>query len=113
MSIRVIVHVFNSPLARTSTEQVVLLAIAENCDDEGGNAWPSIATIARKTRLTERAVYGAIERLKARGVLRVTTGGSRCGTNLYEIALTSPERPSDETDDETDDDEPVFIMRLP
>lgn len=53
------------------SELLVLLAIADHADEYGGNAWPSIATIARKCRLSERRIQQIISSLVANGFLEV------------------------------------------
>src|ERR671931_438908 len=55
MSIKVMNWVWdNSPTK--GTELLMLLAIADNAADDGGNAYPSIRTLARKTRLDDLTV---------------------------------------------------------
>ncbi len=53
------------------SELLVLLAIADHADEYGCNAWPSIATIARKCRLSERRIQQIISSLVANGFLEV------------------------------------------
>lgn len=65
---------------------VVMLAIADNADDHG-IAWPSVKTIARKGRLTERAIQLAIRSLVAAGELLVYEGQGDYGTHLYWLHL--------------------------
>lgn len=57
----------------------VLLAIADNADEYGRNAWPSIETITEKTELSERTVQRCIARLQELGLLKVVpnAGGDR------------------------------------
>lgn len=50
--------------------RLVLLAIADSADHDGSNAWPSIATLTKKTRLGERTVRDAIRQLESIGELR-------------------------------------------
>src|SRR5436309_15646801 len=81
--------VFNSAPTTSPTDQAVLLAIADRCDDEGTSAYPSVATIAKKTRLDERSVRRAIKRLQDLRVLTVDRAKGRHGTNVYTIRLVS------------------------
>jgi len=55
MSIRVMTWVWDNSTVG-GNERLCLLAIADNAADDGRNAWPSLATLARKTRLDERTV---------------------------------------------------------
>jgi hypothetical protein len=59
-------------------DRLVLLAIADNAEDDGTNAWPKQATLARKTRLSEDTVRRATRRLIELGELEVDerAGGS-------------------------------------
>lgn len=56
---------------------LVLLALADFADDEG-RCWPSVATIAKKARLTERQAYRSLKALEASGHLhRNSSPGKR------------------------------------
>ena len=50
---------------------VVLLAIADQADDDGRNAWPGMARLATKARVSERAVQRAVVGLVGLGELEV------------------------------------------
>jgi thiol-disulfide isomerase/thioredoxin len=89
MSVRVMSWVWDySPVG--GNDRLMLLAIADNADDTGANAWPSIATLARKTRVDERTVQRIIRRLTDGGHLKVeaTAGGRR--SNRYTVVMTPP-----------------------
>jgi hypothetical protein len=72
---------------------VVLLKIADNCDDSGRNAWPSIPTLARYCRCSESTVKRSIRELVELGEIEVVTNGggrepgSRYAPNLYRVVL--------------------------
>jgi hypothetical protein len=68
--------------------RLVLLAIADNAHDDGAQAWPSIATIVRKTALGERSVQRAITELVKLGELEVKQNGGPGLCNLYRICMT-------------------------
>lgn len=68
---------------------LVLLAIADFANDEG-EAFPSIATLCRKARLSERAVQNAINELGELEELTVMAGAGRNGTNLYTVQIMPP-----------------------
>lgn len=52
------------------SELLLLLALADHAHDDGSNAFPSIATLAQKTRMSSRSVSRLISRLVSRGELR-------------------------------------------
>ena len=56
------------PLAVSSTDKIVLLYLADRAN-AAGTCWPSVATIAAKTSLSDRAVQMAIKRLEEGGHL--------------------------------------------
>lgn len=66
---------------------LLLLAIADCCNDEGKNAFPSVRTLAKKTRQTERNVQLLITKLQESGELSVEVGKAQHGTNCYTIHL--------------------------
>lgn len=77
MSVRVMSQVWD--LALPAFEKLVLLALADCANDEG-LAWPSIATLKRKSGAGERTIYRAIAAMETLGVLsieRVTGKGNR------------------------------------
>lgn len=60
------------------TEKLVFLALADCANDEG-LAWPSIATIARKTGVSDRSVQRAIRMGETRGlIVREEVKGKGC-----------------------------------
>ncbi|MGH3341373.1 MAG: helix-turn-helix domain-containing protein [Carbonactinosporaceae bacterium] len=88
MSVRVMTWVWeHSPTA--GNELLMLLAIADCADDHGTNAWPSVPTLAVKTRLDIRTVQRITRRLEAAGHLLVTPSAGRRNTNLYTVVLTT------------------------
>jgi hypothetical protein len=75
--------------------RLVLLAIADAADQEGGNAWPSQQTIAHMTRLSVRTVRRLVTELVVLGELEVTEhGGGTAHTridrrpHLYRLVMT-------------------------
>lgn len=73
-----------------STDRLVLLAIADCASDDGGNAYPSIATLMRKTGLSERAVHNALSRLAGQdcGELKIHRNAGPKGCNRYRVIMT-------------------------
>lgn len=96
MSIAIMSWVFkNGP--RDAGERLVLLALADYCDDNGEWA-PSMAGIAEKAGMTERGARGVVRRLEAGGWIEVRVGGGRGGCSFYRV-LTA-ENPEPETRNE-------------
>lgn len=76
MSYKYVKAVLDSLPALTSpVDTLVLLVIAEYTSDETRVAWPSIKTLARRTRLHERSVQRSLRMLERRGLMSVTFGG--------------------------------------
>jgi len=67
-------------------ELLVLLAIADFCNDKGF-AWPSVDTLSKKSRLSERQTQRAIRTLKKKGYLNIGMNDGPHGVNLYSIHL--------------------------
>lgn len=57
------------PLDLETTRKFVLITLADYADDDG-NCWPSIASLCKRTSLSERTVRRAIRDLEACGYLR-------------------------------------------
>ena len=70
--------VWESAPTDNPSELLVLLTIADHADDDGENAYPGIARIARRCRLSERRVQQIIKTLQENGLLMVEkqAGGS-------------------------------------
>ncbi|MEV4511358.1 helix-turn-helix domain-containing protein [Dactylosporangium sp. NPDC049525] len=77
------------------TERLVLLAVADNAADDGSNAWPSLATLARKTRVDVRTVRRIIRRLEDGGHLLVEVAAGPGGANRYTVVMTEHAQPVD------------------
>ncbi len=90
-------------------ELLVLLALADFADDDG-LCWPSVATIAEKSRLTERGTRGIIRRLEQKGFLssEISRGGKGSSNRYY--VMPNPEPPSGLTDSNP---EPPSGLNLP
>lgn len=75
----------------TLASRLVLIALAEYAHDDGGKAFPSIATIARKARVGESTVYTCLAELERDG--RITkTGKTKYGTSVWKVQMkNSPE----------------------
>lgn len=86
MSIEYIRRVFRFSQAEHAA-RLVLLAIADNASEDDGTAYPSVGTLARKSKLSERATQGATKKLVEIGELKIEEGAGRNGTNLYTILI--------------------------
>jgi hypothetical protein len=72
----------------SGSELLILLCLADHVgSDQEMVAWPSIALIARRSRMTERGAQKAIRRLEAKGLLAIEKGGGRSGTNRYRLHI--------------------------
>src|SRR5579862_3720221 len=70
MAVNVIVAVLNLPQGiATSTERLVAVSLANRCQKSGSKAYPSVATIAKETALSDRAVQTALKSLTAKGLI--------------------------------------------
>jgi Helix-turn-helix domain len=66
-------------------DRLVLLALASRANAEGA-CWPSLADLARRTRLSRRQLQYALQRLEALGELRVVRGRGRGHLSRYYLA---------------------------
>lgn len=85
MSIKVMNWVWDYSPAK-GTELLMLLAIADNAADDGANAFPSVSTLARKTRLDERTVQRIVRKLAHQEQLLVEERGGR-EANRYTVLM--------------------------
>jgi len=88
MSVRIMSIVWDSQLG--PNEKLVLLALADFANDNGENAWPSVATIAQKTSLGERTVQRKLIEMIQSGLITRDGRGPR-GTNRYHISRSAIE----------------------
>lgn len=70
MSLRCLTWVFHDSDA-DGFDRLVLLAIADEADDDGGNAYPSQQRIADKAHVSKRSVQRSIDQLERDGELLV------------------------------------------
>lgn len=68
---------------------LVLLALADHADHDGGNIFPALKTVARKVRLSARQVRTILRALEADGAICATArrAGGRGLTTLYQIDM--------------------------
>ena len=70
MSVAAISQVWKSSKAKGGP-LLVLLAIADYAHDDGRNAWPTINTLAAKSRMTTRAIRFILKQLEATGEITI------------------------------------------
>lgn len=86
------------PLQLAHTDKLVLLALADNANDEG-QCWPSLGNLCEKTCLSDRAVQQCVGRLTSAGHVSVNRRYKK--SNVFTVhpvspEAASPERPSSE-----------------
>jgi DNA-binding MarR family transcriptional regulator len=107
MSVRIMADVW-ARSTQSGGKLLVLLALADNADDERRHAWPSVETLAKKARLSPRQVKRVLTELVAAGELEVVReGGGRGKPTLYRVlpkngaVLSGSEANGDADDHET------------
>lgn len=88
MSFRVTAWVLEHSEARLAA-RLVHLVLAEYAHDDGSNAFPSVETIARKARISPRAVHDSLRKLREEGWIE-PMGTRDSGTVVYRVVLTQP-----------------------
>lgn len=84
MSVRQMAKVWELDLPQPL--KLLALALADWADDEGGNVWPSIDTIARKIGASPRTVQRQLRQLEALDLVRVEhAGGGRGRTQRLRL----------------------------
>ncbi len=83
MSIKVMSHIWEKSKQRGSA-LLMLLAIADNANDQG-EAWPSVETLAKKTRMSERNAQYIIRKLEEAKELAVQERDG--SSSLYTIPV--------------------------
>lgn len=68
----------------THTQKLVLLALADNANDQG-QCWPSVLTLAAKCQLTKQAVLKQIQGLERAGLLQTIRANGR--SNRYILVM--------------------------
>lgn len=72
-------------------EMLVMLALADHADHDGGSIFPSVDRIAWKTAYSEKQVRNIIAMLRRRGILVVVTKSTPTRPNEYQIDWTQAE----------------------
>lgn len=86
MSVHVTSWVLRNSRATLGT-RLVILALADYADDNGGSCWPSVRTICRDTLLSERQVQYALRSLEQMGEITVEQKGGGRRSTMYRIVM--------------------------
>jgi len=86
MSIKVMTAVLEKYPAG-GNELLLALVLADFANDGGEGIWPSVATLARKTRTSRRTVQGLLRRLEKIGFLAVVRRSAGGKSNEWRILL--------------------------
>jgi hypothetical protein len=92
MSIKVMTYVWEHSQHKGS-ELLTLLAIADFSHDDGTNAYPSIASLATKTRMTERNVQMVLRKLQASEELSLERNAGPKGCHLFRVNMSPSHGP--------------------
>ena len=90
MSIEWMTHVWNNS-KQSGSQLLMLLAIADYAN-ETGKAWPSIETLAQRTRQTHRNALRIIDKIEKSGELKVELRASDYGTNVYTVQVDTTKK---------------------
>ncbi len=104
MSIRVMTRVWEGYPGESSHDLLALLALADWSDDEG-RSFPSMATIGRKCRISERQAQRVLKRLAADGLVSILAnekGGGSGMTKRFQINLNKLDKNVTPTGDKND-----------
>ena len=71
------------------TTLIVLIALAEFANDDD-TAWPSVTTLARRSRCTPRNVRKAMNELEGKGLVQRLRNAGPNGVNRYRISIQQP-----------------------
>jgi hypothetical protein len=68
-----------------------LVALADFASDDTRECWPSMRTLARRSRVERRSAQRILRRLEQRGLIEIATGGHQYGANAascYRLRFT-------------------------
>ena len=70
MSIKVMTNVWDG-FPAAGSELLMMLALADRCDEDGGRLWPSVMTLAKRCRVSESMARRILRRLEDKGYVAV------------------------------------------
>ena len=88
MSIRVMTHVMTHVWdcgQYNGSKLLLLLALADFAHDDGGNVYPSVDTLAQKTRCDRRTVQRNLRQLEGEGAILLVRAATRHGPAEYQL----------------------------
>jgi DNA-binding Lrp family transcriptional regulator len=103
MSTHVTSWVFKHSDEATPGRRLVLLVLADHADKDGRNAYPSVATIAHETRMSERGVRYALRELERSGQIESLGIHPQLRTTEYRVVMGQPLQGGTECLGATDD----------
>lgn len=90
MSLVVMTKVWQLKCDLKPTEMIVLLKLADNADEINHECFPSVPSIAKQCKVSERTVQRTLDKLKDKGLvsfsLRHRSNGA-CSSNVYKLHL--------------------------
>ncbi|MGJ3495148.1 helix-turn-helix domain-containing protein [Piscirickettsia salmonis] len=93
MSLSLMTQVWQLEQDLKPVETIVLLKLADNSDEISHQSFPSIPSIAKQCKISERTVQRTLEKLKEKGLIslipRYRDNGSR-SSNIYQLHLNNP-----------------------
>jgi hypothetical protein len=75
--------------------KAVLLALADRCDDDGRNAWPSVSTIAKEVEMGVRSVPAVLRMLEEAGIIHEQAPPSQHRPRTWSVDLARLQELSD------------------
>ena len=91
MSVRVSNWVWENS-GQSASSLLVLLALADHAHDNGSGAYPSMATLARKVRMSPRQVRRIVHAIAQDGEIIIDERRGRGHANLYSFTFIASER---------------------
>jgi len=79
----------------TGNRKLVMLCLADHCDDNGQSCYPSVPLIAWKTDISTRTVQRILSDLRAENVISIAAEATRYKPNEYHVHLknATPKEP--------------------
>lgn len=105
MSVEALTWVFKHSEA-TLAERLVLLALADYAHDDGTMAFPRVAKLALKARVSERTVERCLQSLVEAGRIE-QTGATKRGVKAWRIVMDSPDNMSGDRPDDMSGESPT------
>ncbi len=73
----------------TGTKLIMLITLADCADDDGENCYPSMATLAARSRISERQAYRVVSDLIVDGYVEMVEHGRKGRNNRYRLLIPS------------------------